>query len=158
MTTTINGKPEAVGVYLAAMERSIEKADGAVLLGSDDLFIVTGGPIMITEFIGLVTTDIGGAANCHIDGVVTTPAGTVAFSSDVAISTDAAGTSYSFTAASPGVLTPVTAGAQINLPALKWLMPAGTIKAHCSAAQSGVIHWYMVYKPLSPNSVVTVAP
>lgn len=147
----------AVETQLGAMERAVEKSDGAVLLGSDDLFTITGGPILVTEFVGIVTTVIGGAANCHIDMVVTEPAGTVALSTNVAIDTDAAGTSYTFTAATPGVLTPTTAGALDQVPVIRWLCPAGTLKAHCSAAQTGVIKWYLVYRPLSPNSVVVAA-
>lgn len=138
-------------------ERAVEKSDGAVLNGSDNLFVISGGPILVTEFVGIVTTTIGGAANCHIDMVVTEPAGTVQLSTDVAITSDAAGTSYTFTVATPGVLVPTTAGALDQVPAIRWLCPQGTLKAHCSAAQDGVIAWHMSFKPLSPNSVVTVA-
>jgi len=140
-----------------AQEQCIVKADGAVLAVADPLFTITGGPIIVTEFVGIVTTVIGGAANCQIQIVVTEPAGTVNLSTDVAISSDAAGTSYTFTAATPGVLTPTTAGALDQLPKNYWLCPIGTIQADTDAAQTGVIAWYMVYKPLSPTSVVTAA-
>lgn len=143
--------------YTIAMERAVEKSDGAVLAGSDDLFTIAGGPILVTELVGIVTTEIGGAANCHIDMVVTEPAGTVALSTDVAIDADAAGTSYTFTVATPGVLTPTTAGALDQVPRIAWLCPVGTIKAHCSAAQTGNIKWYLVYKPLSASSAVSAA-
>ncbi len=138
-------------------ERSIEKTDGACLTGDDALFTITGGPIMVTEFVGVVTTAIGGASTMTINENVTTPAGTVALSSTVAIDADAGGTSYTFTAAAPGVLTPATPGALANVPAFKWLCPIGQIVATGSAAQDGVIHWYMSYKPLTPSSVVVMA-
>jgi len=141
----------------AASERSAEKSDGAVLSGSDDLFVISGGPILVTEFVGLVTTNVGGASNCHIDMVVTEPAGTVALSTNVAIDSAVAGTSFTFTAATPGVLTPTVAGALDQVPVIRWLLPAGTLKAHCSTARSGNIRWFMSYKPLSPSSVVTAA-
>jgi hypothetical protein len=38
-----------------------------------------------------------------------------------------------------------------------WLCPIGTIKATCSAAATGVIKWYAVYKPLSQNSIMAAA-
>lgn len=133
------------------------KYDGAVLAGDDDLFTVTGGPILIVHFSGVVTTLIGGAANCTIQEAVTTPAGDVAFSTTVAIDNDPAGTSYTFTAANPGVLTPTTGGAIANVPWVGWWAPIGTIQALCSAAQDGVIEWYMGYVPLSPRSRVAVA-
>lgn len=142
---------------LAGAEISLAKINGAVLNGDDNLFIITGGPIMITEFIGIVTTVIGGAANMTIQEAVVDPAGDVALSTTVAINTDAKGTSYTFTAASPSVLTPTTAGGLVNVPSVKWLCPIGTIQALGSAAQDGVIAWYMSYKPLSPLSKVVVA-
>lgn len=134
----------------------LTKIDGAVLNGDDDLFVITGGPIMVVQFYGIVTTVIGGAANCTIQEAVTTPAGDVALSTTVAIDNDAAGTSYTFTAAAPSVLTPTTAGALANVPEVHWLCPIGTIQALCSAAQTGVIEWHMAYIP-SEQAAVTVA-
>jgi hypothetical protein len=142
---------------LAGAEITIAKTDGNVLNGSDDLFVITGGPILVMEFVGIVTTAIGGTANMTIQEGVTTPAGTVSLSTTVAISTNAAGTSYTFTAVATPVLTPTTAGALALVPVTRWLCPIGTIRALGSAAQTGVIAWYMSYKPLSPLSKVVVA-
>ena len=87
--------------------------------------------------------------------------GTVALSTTVAIDNDAAGTSYRFVGAT-GILTPVTAGAVIIDPVTtadcEFLVPIGNINFLGSAAQTGVIKWYMTYKPLSPNSVVIASP
>lgn len=140
-----------------ATERCVEKSDGAVLNGADPLFTITGGPIMVIALVGIVTTVIGGAANCQIVEAVTDPAGNVNLSTNVAIDADAVGTSYTFTAVATPVLTPTTAGALPNVPATQWLCPIGTINATCSAAQTGVIKWYIVYRPLSPNSTVVAA-
>ena len=137
--------------------RWLAKTDGAVLNGDDDLFTITGGPIHVVRFAGIVTTVIGGAANCTIQEAVEEPAGDVALSTTVAIDSDAAGTSYTFTAANPSVLTPTTAGALANVADCNWLCPIGTIQALCSAAQTGVIEWYMGYIPLTKNAKVTVA-
>jgi len=145
------------GTWYDASEIHVAKTDGAVLLGDDNLFTITGGPIMIREFVGVVTTLIGGAANMTINITTTTPAGQTALSTTVAIDNDAAGTSYTFTAASPSVLTPTTAGAIPNVPRLGWVCPIGTIQATGSAAQDGVIAWYMSYVPLSSSSAVAVA-
>ena len=137
------------------VEQSVEKTDGAVLNGADDLFTIAGAPVLVTEFVGIVTTDIGGVANCQIKLVVTEPAGTVTLSTDVAITSDAAGTSYTFSVADPAVLTPTTAGGLLVIPRIAWLCPIGTINATCSAVRTGNIKWYMMYKPLSPNSIVS---
>jgi len=145
------------GAWYDSGEQHIAKTDGAVLATADPLFTITGGPILVTGFYGIVTTLIGGAANCQIQIVTTTPAGTVNLSTDVAIDNDAAGTSYHMTVATPGVFTPVTAGAYDQDPAIRWFCPIGTIQADTDAAQDGVIAWYMTYKPLSASSVVTAA-
>ena len=99
-----------------------------------------------------------GAANGTLQATTTEPAATVALSTTVAIDNDAAGTSYRFAGAT-GVLTPDTNGAKIIDPVTvedcAFLVPIGNINFGGSAA-AGVIK-YMTYKPLSPNSVVTVA-
>lgn len=145
---------------MAITERCIEKADGAVLNGNDPLFTITGGPILVTGIYGIVTTALVGAANGTLQATTTVPAATVALSTTVAIDNDAAGTSYRFAGAT-GVLTPDTNGAKIIDPVTvedcNFLVPIGNINFKGSAAATGVIKWYMTYKPLSPNSVVTVA-
>lgn len=151
-----------LGAAVASVEMCCEKSDGAVLNGADPLFTIAGGPIRVLEIVGIVTTVIGGAANCSIQEVVTEPAATVDFNAaPVAIDNDAAGTSYR-TINTTGVFTPVTAGFVLEANAFavmptQYICPIGTIQALCSAAQSGVIKWYLRYKPLSPNSVVTAA-
>jgi hypothetical protein len=136
-----------------------EKSDGAVLSGSDALFTITGGPVR-ARITGIVTTILGGAANCHLDITTTTPAGTTQISTNVAIDSAAAGTSIRFVGAT-GVLTPVAAGAVIIDPVTVddcwFLLPIGTVYAHCSAARTGNIKWYMEYSALSPNSAVAAA-
>jgi len=141
-----------------AQEVCVVKADGAQLNGDDPIFTVAGGPVLVTHFFGLVTTLIGAnVATMQIQHDVTTPAGTVNLSTAVAIEDDPAGTSYHFTAATPGVLTPVPAGCFDQVPENHWFLPIGTMQAVGGAANTGTIAWYMVYKPLSPASVVTAA-
>ena len=144
-------------VYSKGFYQTLEKSDGSVLAAADDLFTITGAPVLVTEFVGIVTTDIGGVANCQIKLVVTEPAGTVNLSTNVAIDSDAAGTSYTFTTADPGVLTPTTAGALLAVPRIAWLCPIGTINATCSAARTGNIKWYIGYYMLSQFSKVVAA-
>ena|SRR3990167_3699658 len=144
-------------VYSKGFYQTVEKSDGGVLNGADNLFTITGGPILVTEFVGIVTIVIGGVANCQIKEVVVEPAGTVTLSTDVAISSDAAGTSYTFSIADPAVLTPTTAGGLLVIPRIAWLCPIGTINATCSAARTGNIKWYIGYYMLSQYSKVVAA-
>jgi len=143
-----------------ATERCVEKSDGAVLTGADDLFTVTGGPV-VAKIVGIVTTEIGGASNGKLQITTDEPAATVDLNAGaVAIDTDAAGTSYRNVGAT-SVFTPVTAGVVIVDPVTvqdtEFLLPIGTVKFDSTAAQTGNIKWYIIYKPLSPNSVVTAA-
>jgi len=113
---------------------------------------------MITEFVGVVTVLIGaGPVTCQIQAVPTAPGAAVNLSTAVAIETDAVGTTYTFTAAAPGVLTPTTNGGLANVPSTKWLVPEGVIQAACSANATGNIRWTAVYKPLTPSSVMAAA-
>ena len=159
--STFDNATDSLEAISDSVEKCIEKSDGAVLNGADPLFTITGGPILVTKMVGIVTTVIGGIANGTLQATTTTPAGTVALSTTVAIDNDAAGTSYRFVGAT-GVLTPVTAGAVIIDPNTtadcEFLVPIGNINFLGSAAQTGVIKWYMTYKPLSPNSVVIASP
>lgn len=139
-----------------------EKSDGAVLTGTDALFTITGGPIKVLEIVGIVTTIIGGASSGKLTITTTTPAATVDMSAGaVAIDDDAAGTSYRHINTT-AVLTPVTAGFVMcgNAFATEdtaFLCPIGSIGFNCTAAQTGVIKWYLRYVPLSPSSRVAAA-
>ena len=145
-------------IFDKCFPQTVEKSDGTVPAGQDSLFTITGGPILVTDFVGIVTTVIGNnVSTCHIDIAVTEPAADVALSTSVAIETDAAGTSYTFTTDALPVLTPTTAGAKMLIPRLAWLLPIGTIKAHCSAANTGNIKWYISYYMLSQYSKVVAA-
>ena len=158
---TIDSIVDAILLDTAAMGwRCVEKTDGAVLTGDDDLFDITGGPVR-AQIVGLVTTVIGGAANGDLQIDVTEPAATIDLNAaPVAIDADAAGTIY-MSLDSTSVFTPVTAGAVIvdtvDAPEAHFILPAGTVIFRSSAAQTGVIAWFMQYQPLSPNSVVTAA-
>jgi len=141
------------------LEHCIEKADGTLPAGDDDLFTISGGPILVTHFYGLVSTLIGAnVATCTIQHACTDPAADIALSTAVAITSDAVGTTYYIDNTALGVFTPITAGSVI-IPALMlpWLLTPGTLQATFSGANDGVIRWFMVFKPLSPNSLVVVA-
>jgi len=141
------------------LEHCIEKSDGSVPNGDDDLFTISGAPILVTHFYGMVTTVIGAnVATCTIQHACADPAADIALSTAVAITDDAVGTTYYIDNTALGVFTPVTAGSVI-IPALMlpWLLTPGTLQATFSAANTGNIKWYMVFKPLSPKSLVVVA-
>jgi hypothetical protein len=156
---TYDGTNWAFFFAQAGLEHSIEKTDGSVPLGDDNLFVVSGGPILVTHFSGLVKTLIGAnVATCTIQHANTDPAADIALSTAVAITDDAVGTAYYITSAALGVFTPVTASSAIQATTmLPWLLAPGILQATFSAANTGAIRWFLTYKPLSPLSVVTAA-
>mgnify|MGYP003149169583 CR=1 FL=1 len=146
-------------MYSRGFEQTLEKTDGTVPNGDDDLFVVADGPIVVSHMYGLVSVVIGAnVCTCTIQHACTDPAADIALSTTVAITSDAVGTAYYITNAALGVFTPVTAGTVI-IPALMrpWLLTPGTLQATFSAANTGAIKWFLVYKMLSQYSKVTAA-
>jgi hypothetical protein len=146
-------------VYAKGFEQTLEKADGSCPNGDDNLFTISGGPILVTNFYGLVSVVIGAnVSNCTIQHACTDPAADIALSTTVAITDDAVGTAYYISSASLGVFTPVTAGSVIQATQmLPWLLTPGNLQATFSAANTGTIRWFIVYKMLSQFSKVIAA-
>lgn len=140
---------------------TVEKTDGAVLTGDDDLFVVSGGPIM-AQIFGEVTTVIGAnATNFDLQVDVTDPAATVDLNAaPVACEDDAVATIY-MCLDSTSVFTPVTAGTvivdHVAAPIANLLITPGTVILRSSAANTGVIRWWMNYYKISPDSLVVAA-
>ena len=146
-------------VYAKGFEQTLEKTDGSCPLGDDNLFTISGGAILVTNFYGLVTTIIGNnVSTCTIQHACTAPAADIALSTAVAIETDAVGTTYYISSAALGVFTPITAGSVIQATQmLPWLLTPGNLQATFSAANTGAIRWFIVYKMLSQFSKVVAA-
>ena len=146
-------------LYAKGFEQTLEKTDGTVPNGDDDLFTISGAPILVTHFYGLVSVIIGNnASTCTIQHACTDPAADIQLSTAVRIDTDAVGTTYYISSAGLGVFTPITAGSVIvPVQMLPWLLTPGTLQATFSAANTGAIRWFIVYKMLSQLSVVTAA-
>jgi len=138
---------------------TLEKTDGSCPLGDDDLFTIVGGPVLVTNFYGLVATLIGNnVSTCTIQHACTDPAADIALSTAVGIATDAVGTSYYLSSVALAVFTPVTAGSVIQATTmLPWLLTPGTLQATFSAANTGKIRWFLVFTPLSQLTRVTAA-
>ena len=146
-------------LYAKGFEQTLEKTDGTVPNGDDNLFTISGAPILVTHFYGLVSVIIGNnASTCTIQHACTDPAADIPLSTAVRVDTDAVGTTYYISSAGLGVFTPITAGSVIQATQmLPWLLTPGTLQATFSAANTGAIRWFIVYKMLSGLSVVTAA-
>lgn len=149
----------AIGVGLVAGQTyTIVKVDGIVASNTDDpLFNIAGGPIEVVGFYGEVTTVLAGETSLATlkatDAVSSTQ---LSLSTSVDIEDDADGTTYTFSSANPSVLTPVTGNQVLTDEAPLWLIMPGTIECHADVVQSGVISWYMIFRPLTSGVVVTI--
>ena len=146
-------------MYAHGFEQTLEKTDGTCASGDDNLFTISGGPVLVSHFYGLVTTIIGNtSATCTIQHACTDPAADIALSTAVRIDTDAVGTTYYIDNTALGIFTPVTAGSVI-IPALMlpWLLTPGNLQATFSATNTGAIRWFIVYKMLSQFSKVVAS-
>jgi len=123
---------------------------------SDDLFDVDGGAILITSFVGVVTTQIGAVTNTiQID--LDADAGWIDsdFSTAVETNADGAGTRYTFTNVAESVLTPVSDTAGNTSLMNAWYSGEGMIEQTASGATTGAIKWYMTWIPYEDGTTVT---
>lgn len=123
---------------------------------NDDLFDVSGGPILITSFTGVVTVQIGSVANTiAID--LNADAGWIDsdFSTAVETNADIVGTRYLFSNAIESVLTPVSDTAGNTSIMNAWYCGEGMIEQSASGATTGAIKWYMTWIPFDDGTIVT---
>lgn len=123
---------------------------------AEDLFVVAGGPILITSFVGQVTTQIAAAGgNLHVWCDATTATQDIVFSTAVAVEGDAVGTLWCFDLDDgQAVLNPEeNAGGSTYG---NWFCPIGTIEqSNTDADATGAIDWYMTFIPLVDGVTVT---
>ena len=147
----------AAGELVVGQVYATKKA-AATTANTDELWTVAGGAIEILSCWGQVTTIIAGAPGNVSLGVNAT-AGTTHdadFTAVVALANDMFGDVITFDALSGGENT---ADATVNVNAgipLSWFCPAGVIEQTLSSTGTGVVTWYMTYRPLETGVTVTV--
>lgn len=155
--TAINQSAVLVPATVGA-KRYVSKAQTAVQSGTPNLFDVDGGPILITDFYGHVTTQLGSTSTTLVIQL-DADSGWVNydFSTTVSVTNQSAGDRIVFTAANESVLTPLnsTSGGATNL-FKSWICGEGMIEATASTSDNdGAITWYMEYIPLTAGVTVT---
>lgn len=133
------------------------------LATADDLFAVSGGPIIIRDIIAVVQTGgmVATACELHYNIDPTAPATDTAFATDgtsLEINGDAEGSVYVWDGVVATDLAVTTNGVVLvsgTDVSAGLLCPIGMIETVASATNAGDITFYLVYSPLSPDSVVT---
>lgn len=160
------GNMQSVGIDRAAIEiplvagRMYALTKVGALAQDDLLFGVTGGPILITSFTGLITTVIPASA-CTATIINNATTGLdVEFTDAVDIQSWVDGARIVFTEANPAVWTTLTIAAEQGSSQLMdpWFCDPGVIEMtdDDNNSGSGIIDWSMSFIPLADNVVVTV--
>lgn len=147
--------------------KSVTKRLTTILSGNNNLFNIIGGPVKITEIIGIVAVQIQGKScliNYNMDP--TSPAGDTAFGTDgtaLEINADAVGTIYTWDGVMNNDLVATTNGVFLGTPANtdgstdqagNLICPAGSLELAAVVATSatGTIDFYVRYEPLVPGA------
>ena len=141
-------------------DKCVATTAATMLQATDDLFIIAGGPICLIELVGVFqTVNTGAASTFQIQANATVGGATVMSTASSSTVGAAAGTYLVLPAAVGGAVTPVTAGAHLNLlPAVGWTIPVGKLQAIVGGAGTvGTVQWFCRYRPLAPGVTVTAA-
>ncbi len=150
---------EENSIYVGGFEeRSVKKTISAIDGSGGDLFVV-GGPIIVVAFIGVITTVIGNSqtrVKVLVDPVE--PGTNTDLCVQLDIVDDAAGTVLTISGDFSDALIATTLGVVEITPLYEYIVPAGVIEyANADNTESGVIDWYLRYKPMAPGVIVTAA-
>lgn len=156
MTTLIQNKD----VRLITAGIAISRAAATIpQTGSQNIFTVTGGRILIVALTGQVTTVIGGTATTL--KVTNTPTSGTAtdIASATAITSKEVGTLLGLPL-TPGsaLVVGANAGAAVQVPGHQgWLIEPGTLSVTTSASTTGAISYDLVYIPYDTGASVAAA-
>ncbi len=123
---------------------------------SDDLFLVAGGPIMITDLSFYCTTDVASTNTWTI--ILDHADKDVEFTSAVDVATANDGDRIVFSAANPAVITILALTNEVGSgnPMYDWFCPIGMIEVvNDDSTQVGVFEVYMTFIPLTNGVTVT---
>ena len=132
---------------IATMEQTVSKAITSIV--TQDLFEVTGGPIKVVDFTGLVTTLIQDQA-CSIKLLIdpTNPAGDIDLCAALEIRTDAVGTIYNITGTEANALVEATDNVTDGM-VTPLIMGPGMIELNSTATNTGAINWGLRFQPMA---------
>jgi hypothetical protein len=137
----------------------VEATTNPIVTGSNAVFTIAGGRILLCDLLGQVTADLQAAATLLHWDAAPTFGGAAALSVDSAdLTGDLIGTEYLMPAAAGGAMTVPAGGAYLRLfPALGWVITPGTLNLHASASRTGGIKWVLFYLPLDEGAYVQAA-
>lgn len=123
---------------------------------TSSIFTIAGGPILVLNIIGEVTTVIQNQVNNTQLAAVPTVGSRTDLCVDLDIANHAVGTFYNITGTLANALVAATNGTAIGQ-ATPVVVPAGSISLDCAASNTGQVRWTLRYKPLGTGVTVTAA-
>ena len=138
----------------------VSKASATVPQGTtQDVFVVTGGNVLVTLMYGMVTTVLGSTANNLSVNMNPTAAGTTYIIAS-AIEGNALEANSFLVVEGDGTALMITgkAGAGPIISGTgRWICPTGTITFECVASTTGATRWEFFYFPLDEGAAVASA-
>ena len=123
---------------------------------SQNLFLVSDGPVLLLSILGEVTTAIGNVANNTLLAVGAAGATNICAVANVQAA--AIGTRYSITGTFGNAMVATAVGVPVAEQATAVVVPAGQpILVNCAASDGGGgrVKWTMIYAPLTEGATVT---
>jgi len=153
MTAMIQGDQIRSVVFGIRVEKT---ALAITAISTKPLFLVTGGPILVTSLVGVVTTIFQAQANAA--KIVATP--TVGTVNDLCatVETNGAivGALFGLTGLAADAMVISTGGGVSNL-RNPIVVNTGTIGLNTAASSTGAARWVMTYVPLDLGAVAVAA-
>ncbi len=136
----------------------VERAAAEIAAVSVALFTVIGGRIVLRDLIGEVVTTLGAVASLiHIDAECTAGGATAMCIDSADIANDILALKYHLPATAAAATTISTGDAALGITP-RWIIPAGTINLHASAAPgSGTVKWAIRYVPFDFGAYIEAA-
>ena len=123
--------------------------------GSKTLFTVNGGPVLVKQIFGTVTTVIGSFANAT-KLYAGTP-GATDLCATLEMNACAADARVSITGTFANAMLKTLTGVPVAEQATKIVVPSGNIGVNCAGSDGGTgrIRWTIVYQPLEAGAYIT---
>lgn len=155
MTYTVSSSGIRTAIYGAKVERATAALPSSTL---GNIFTVAAGRIVVTSFVGEVTTVLGAGANTITIGYAPTmgTGSATALGTSATITTAAVG---SHIAANPGGAAVIDASTQagVSLQDFGFLVDPGSITITTTATVTGSVKWTITYVPMDDAATVTAA-
>lgn len=150
-----NSDPQAFTSVIAGFR--VDKTSATLPASTtQDLFVISGGRVLMTGILGEVTTVVQTQANNTKLTAAPTTGTAVDLCAVLNISAKEAGTLFGITGTFATAMVGANAGATV-FPSTAVVLPVGKVRLDCAATNTGATKWTMWYVPLDDGATVASA-